>query len=423
MKNIRGLTAQSGNDEGIIKFPADSVHLTLYLDALDAFRSPKLGTVQYPAGLPFTSGTVSKIDGHEHTQRRRVLNQLTKRDGHRWFRQHVLFPAVARRLDAVLQQLSVTGHAAVDLVPFSKLLFLRVGASLVGLDGAQEPEVAEDLLRIFTELGDGFSLRWFEQDEDRVLTKALTAKQEFSERFFQPALAAHRDLVARYRAATLDVSELPHDFLVLVALEADPRWSDVDLALRDAAQLVNASHETSTMILVYAMDELEAWFLEHPSDFGLRTDATFLYGAVTETLRLHPTAPAQFRIALEDVTFPSGIQAKAGQHVAIRSGIANRDHSVFGSDAERFNPRRKTPSGLPPYGLGFGGGAHLCFGLPLVLGSEGIDGVHVHFLKELYAAGLRPDPSRPTRKKQAFARGFYESYPVIFDPVLRQAGE
>jgi hypothetical protein len=46
----------------------------------------------------------------------------------------------------------------------------------------------------------------------------------------------------------------------------------------------------------------------------------------------------------------------------------NRDRSVFGDDAEEFDPRRTTPDGVPGYGLSFGSGMHACIGQDLAAG-------------------------------------------------------
>jgi hypothetical protein len=68
---------------------------------------------------------------------------------------------------------------------------------------------------------------------------------------------------------------------------------------------------------------------------------------------------------------------------------------VFGEDVADFNPYREVEQGTHRYGLAFGAGPHMCFGLPLVMGSEGTDGSLVHLLKTVLAAGAEPDPDGP----------------------------
>ncbi|MGE3621630.1 MAG: cytochrome P450, partial [Acidimicrobiia bacterium] len=85
---------------------------------------------------------------------------------------------------------------------------------------------------------------------------------------------------------------------------------------------------------------------------------------------------------------------REGQELHIEWVAANRDKAVFGEDADEFNPHRPSPTvgGLQRYGVGFGTGAHQCFGLRVVLGGDGAGGAHVGLLQKLFAAGVLPDP-------------------------------
>jgi hypothetical protein len=93
---------------------------------------------------------------------------------------------------------------------------------------------------------------------------------------------------------------------------------------------------------------------------------------------------------------------------------------VFGEDAALFNPRREIPRGVPPYGVAFGSGAHMCIGLRVVLGNDGAGGAHVHVLRGVIRAGARLDPDRQPEKMPG-ERGQYVNYPAVFpdwDPTL-----
>ena len=107
---------------------------------------------------------------------------------------------------------------------------------------------------------------------------------------------------------------------------------------------------------------------------------------------------------------------RAGQYVALRTGVANRDASVFGRDAAEFDPRRTIPPGVSRYGLAFGAGPHRCYGVPVAMGDEGTDGSLVLVVKRLLEAGVRKDADRPARHRPGIAyadlRG-WESYPVV----------
>jgi cytochrome P450 len=131
-----------------------------------------------------------------------------------------------------------------------------------------------------------------------------------------------------------------------------------------------------------------------------------------ETLRLHPIFPAFGRVALEDVTLSSGRTVRAGQWVAAFPGPSNRDRSVFGEDADEFNPDRPLAPNTQRYGTGFGAGSHQCLGLRVVLGNDGV-GSHAHVLRLLLEAGVRRDPDQVPRKEPT-ERDTWEHYPVIF---------
>ena len=120
----------------------------------------------------------------------------------------------------------------------------------------------------------------------------------------------------------------------------------------------------------------------------------------------------------------SGRSFEAGEHVCLEIGRANRDPEVFGPDAESFVPGRDLPTGIYPYGVAFGTGRHMCFGQPVIMGSDGVNGSHVQIMKALFAAGVRRDPSRPARMNEQFGRmdALWDVYPIQFAPAPASVG-
>jgi len=232
--------------------------------------------------------------------------------------------------------------------------------------------------------------------------------------FYRPALERHRRLIAEVEVGSREAASLPRDLLGLLAACADPAWGeDDDLGLRETIVTLNATLDTSSVILVQALAEAFTWLEDHPHDGALLADPDFLNRLVRETLRLHPTNTAFFRRVAEDVRLESGRSLRAGEMVAIRVGIASRDESVYGADANEFNPWRTVPPRAYDYGLAFGSGAHKCLGLPLIIGAGGRDGSHVHLLSMLFAHGIQLDPDRPPRRPSDLDRDMYESFPVL----------
>ncbi len=407
------------------------VEVTTYAEALEAFRSSsKLAVVLDEDSVPVRGGTVLRIDGEAHARRRRVLNRLVLRDRHNRFRREALYPAVERNLAALFADAGADGIARTDLVSFCRRLFVELMAAMIGLDQAGTAKGVEELVRVQAQteafLGLKTQLRGAapplpggEVGLQNALARLEAGKREFVERFYRPSLATHQRLFARHQAGEIPESELPNDFLMLVASHADPSFDeDPDLPVREAiADLLHAGTGTTVGAVVHTVDELDRWFADHPKDRELRTDPHFLAGAVNEVLRLHSANPAEVRRALEDVQLSGGTVIKARQYVALRTGIANRDRSVFGPDADRFDPHRRVPAGVYRHGLAFGSGPHMCLGILLALGNEGIDGNVVYLLNALYQAGMQKDPERPARYRPGIAhadlKGF-DSYPVRF---------
>jgi hypothetical protein len=109
--------------------------------------------------------------------------------------------------------------------------------------------------------------------------------------------------------------------------------------------------------------------------------------------------------------------------VIIDLQTANRDETVFGIDAEVFNPNRPRTIGANPWGLSFGSGMHVCIGLNLVAGAvvnrSNPPDLQTHqwgslttIYRLLLAAGLRPDQDQPPEKDLESARDTWLHYPV-----------
>jgi hypothetical protein len=126
----------------------------------------------------------------------------------------------------------------------------------------------------------------------------------------------------------------------------------------------------------------------------------------------------------ETTELPSGIELPAGTLAMMRSGPASADTEIFGPDGREFNPDRESPKKISRFGLAFGQGTHMCWGMPLVIGTGGLDGSLVYLLKALLDAGVRPDDARngafdldDTRGRHAFGR---EEYHVVLTGTARR---
>ena len=385
-----------------------------YADANEAWRCPHLTTrTAGPGDEEVRAGTVVRLDGDEHKQRRRAMGQLLSRGGHKYFRDHHLFPTADAAIAEALKHPGHDGMVRMEVRSWGRRVNQQLAAALVGFDEAITPEGADELFALVETfiLGyQGVLANAFEpyQVDGAVQQASLAARDEMVRRFYDPALARRRELVARVESGALAESELPQDLLTLVALGRESAWGDDALAKREAVFLLGAGVHTTANSLVWTLRELFVYFAEHPEAQERRTDEQFLLGAAREALRLHPVTPGFVRRVEQDVHLPSGVDLPAGALAVIRNGPASVDTSAYGPDAARFDPDRTVGRGKPAHGLAFGAGPHMCFGMPIVMGAEGLDGSLMYLLRLLMDAGVTPDPDAPAVDVAA-ARGVYDN--------------
>jgi len=90
----------------------------------------------------------------------------------------------------------------------------------------------------------------------------------------------------------------------------------------------------------------------------LREDRDMLRGAIEEALRWEPPISTVVRVARCDCEL-GGITIPKGTNVSVSVAAANRDPTHY-AEPDRFDPTRKNIAHLT-----FGGGPHVCLGMPL----------------------------------------------------------
>jgi cytochrome P450 len=377
------------------------IDVTGYADANEAWRCPHLTTrTAGPGDEEVRAGTVVRLDGEAHRMRRRAMSQLLSRGGHKYFRDHHLFPTADTALAEALKHPNADGLVRLDVRTWARRVNQQLAAALVGFDEAVTPDGADELFGLVETFILGYQGVLANALELYVVDGAAQrasreARDEMVRRFYEPALARRRGLLAKVASGELSESDLPQDLLTLIALERDPAWADDALAKREAVFLLGAGVHTTSNSLVWTLRELFAHFAEHPEDEQFRTDEQFLLGAAREALRLHPVTPGFVRRVEQDVELPSGMRLSQGALAVIRNGPASADADYFEVGPTNFDPRRTVERAIPPHGLAFGAGPHMCFGMPIVMGAEGLDGSLMYLLKLLMVAGVQPDPQSP----------------------------
>jgi cytochrome P450 len=361
------------------------------------------------------------IDGAEHRDRRKMLNRLIRPDALTAIREDMILPAARDYLINRLGEADPDGVHRADLVDLCHRTFLQFTARLIGLVGIDTEEGLTRLSECAGPIAAGTSSQFLE-NRATINEIALAAKATYVNEFYRPSLAAAEELIAKTKAGTIPVEDVPINIMTLIATGADPAYLDEATAIIETTMMFAASVGTSTQSVIHTVDFLDHWLRHHPEDLPLRTDRRFLLNALQETIRLRaPFSPYNTRMAIEDCEV-AGHQLRNGQEVHIERVAANRNRAIFGDDANEFNPRRASPTdGVQRFGLGFGSGAHQCFGLRVVLGIDGSGGAHVELLRLLYLAGIEPDhhqtPSDLKKDMDKFSVEDiprYTSYPVVF---------
>lgn len=344
----------------------------------------------------FLGASMMYTEGPSHRSRRKLLNPLVRADALSGIREDIVLPEADRLLAQRLAEPDADGLRRLDLVEFLERVFIHFTAKLIGLIDVDTDDRLALLASFAGPIAAGTSSGYL-KDRDEVNRKALAAKAHYVEEFFTPSLKWHEKQRRRIEAGEIAETDVPDSLLKMGAAHLAPEWRDTENLVVESTLLFAASVGTSTQSIVHTIDMLQNWFVEHPEDVARKTDPTFLLNSLQEIIRMRaPFAPYQTRRSLEENTLSDGTRVHPNQELHIEYVLANRDTELFGDDANVFNPRRQSPGdGTPRYGVGFGLGAHQCYGLRVVVGNDGKGGVHVELLRKLMAAGARPDPDRP----------------------------
>jgi cytochrome P450 len=395
-----------------------TVTLTTYADALDAYCRKDLAQAQYDEGGVVMADVLVNLHGREHRDRRRVENKLFRRETFDRYERE-LFPVV---VDGVLSESVADGR--IELVHTAHRMMLHLATLIAGVDlatgTASEVARLHGYLSVFIE---ALTLAQSTLDKDARREAIGQALQDWDRDFF--AASVHRRQVALdgFVAGELDQSELPRDLLTTLLRHRGELALTDDVIRREVAFFLLVATHTSATALVRSADHVLGWLAHNPGDTArLRADPLFLQRCVQETIRLNPSSTVGMRRALAPVTLRSGVAIPAGAVVVIDLRAVNRDPAVFGPDSTGFDPDRKVPAGVPPYGLSFGAGMHVCIGQDLAAGQVLTDGPppreHLYglvalALGKLFAAGIRRDPDDPPVRDPTTTRIYWSRYPMV----------
>ena len=393
------------------------ITITDYEEAKEAYRQRDLRQALYDAGEVVMADVLVNLHGTEHRDRRRLENRLFRRDTFELYERE-LFPPI---IEATLAPDIAAGRT--ELVDLGHRMMMNLAALTAGVDRPTgTPDETRHLYRYLMLFIEGATLAHYTGDTEAKSAEVAEGLRRFDEEFVTPSLERRRAMLAAGE-------ELPRDVLSVLLANVDALDLPHDVVLREVAFYLLAGAHTSATAFTRVSHNIFQWLAAHPDDAdAVRTDRLFVQRCTHETVRLQPSSPVGMRWALTDIELRSGRSIPEGSKVVLDLLSVNRDTSVFGDDAEDFNPRRALPDGVPPYGLSFGSGMHACIGQDLAAGllldpdasdqviDDHIFGLVPEAVQALFDAGARPDPDDPPEMDESTTRPYFGRYPVLLGP-------
>jgi cytochrome P450 len=374
-----------------------------------------------PSKAPNLQGNLNSLHGAAHFQRRRVESALFRRGSLLHYEEQILVPELRATLRRLAEHRRPDGKVRADDLPLLvRSALVRASSALIGFD-LDDDAAVERLLAYSTAIAEGRDVVWATTNQDEVVRRVHETWRQLLAEYYHPARARREKLIAEHAAGTLPESQLPNDLITVLLQNPDALAGDgtADLIANEVGLFLTASVNTTTVATPKTVGALLAWIQTHPEDRPLLADERFLRQAAQEALRLDPTVPFLLREAVADTVLAGGRAVAKSSLVRIDIRAANRDQTVFGSDADEFDPHRQ--SRIPRrYGISFGGGIHMCIGLEFTTGNqsgpeeERTVGMVIHILRELFEAKIELDPDDLPRMKSNTTQHTYVSFPVLF---------
>jgi len=391
-----------------------------YTEAMDALKAPTLRQALYDAGAAVMKDSLITLHGDAHRQRRIVELGVFGRGFFRTYAREVFTP----NLEQVLAPYLAAGCA--DVIELGYRLSMNLTADFAGIDRpANDVEETESLLALVRKFSEGATLVHSTRDPAQVNREVEVAMAIFDQRFFLPSIKRRRQLIEHTAPPVTEAAgnqKLPRDVLTTLLNARDRIDLSLDVLRREMSFFLQAGAHSTTNSTAHALHEILTWATADADRHTRLADGDFVQRCVHESLRLHPASPVAWRRAVEPT--------RLGEHrlatdelVEINLGQANRDTTIFGRDANLFNPDRPVPNGVWPWGLTFGYGMHACLGRDLdggVISSRSTTpedpqlGIVPTLVHELLKAGAQWCTDDPPVADITTLRNNWGRYPIQF---------
>ena len=358
-------------------------------------------------------------EGDSHINRRKTEFHLFRKEISRNYEQ-VDFPKILKPIidDAV-------SNGSSNLVELGYLVTMNVTADISGIDMPENNFLkTRNLLRLVKIFSEGATLVHSLKNKKKIRQQVLDALEVFDKEFYSSSLNRRKGLLKKFECGEINEDHLPKDILTLLVRNQKKLHLSNEIIRREVAFYLQAGSHSTANASTHAFHELFEWIKSHPEDKNIiQNDKFFLQKCVFETLRLHPASPVAWRKAIKVAKLFGKNKVKEGDHIIIDLWNSNRDISVYGLDATRYNPYRGTPKNYPPWGLTFGIGSHACLARVLDGGEipksdTDIDrhnfGLITCFMKYLLDRGAEPSNEDSPQEDNKTERQNWGRYPIIF---------
>ncbi len=389
-----------------------------YAGAQDALRNPDLCQALYDAGDQVMADALITLHGDAHRSRRTVEMRVFNRGFFRHY-EHRVFPAV---IGPLLDPLVDDGE--MDLVTFGYRVTMNLTADFAGIDRHDDAPAETDLLlALVKKFSEGATMVHSTRNTTQLRGEVDEAMRTFERRFLYPSRQRRLALVRAYERGERSDADLPRDVITTLLRDRAAHPLSEDVFRREIAFYLQAGAHSTANSVVHALHEIFDWRERWPDRWArYGSDPLFIQRCVHESLRLNPASPVAWRRANRRLSI-LGEQIDADDRVVIDLKAANRDPSVYGDDADTFNPLRTLDGAAWAWGLSFGYGVHACLGRTLdggVQATESSDpethqyGIVALLVRTLLAHGAQRHPYRFPVEDASTVRDNWSSYPIVF---------
>jgi cytochrome P450 len=298
-----------------------------------------------PKGF-FTKHPILISDGPTHDEQRSKVA--------RFFAPTVVADRYTERMEACADRLLGEVEGTFRLDELALLYTVEVTADVVGLTAAPVPKMAKRLVSFFNQPPFDITRADLGRTPRQWASAAVNGLVPIARLWFADVRPAVR---ARRRAPQGDV--ISH----LIA----EGYSDADILVECV------TYGTAGMVTTREFIAMAAWHLLSDEALMRRylvAETLERYAILHEIIRLEPVVGHLYRRVNEAFELSDGderVTVQPGDLLDVCIRPANADPEAVGTDPLDLCPYRPLPSGVAPYGLTFGDGAHKCPGQPLAI--------------------------------------------------------